>query len=368
MSMQKVTLEEVTDSSSEDDTTIHSRRNLDSADAVPEYSANINQPRDTVDDKSMDDEALFDQPEGPPLEKPLLAAAQKALEQRKAKEATEEEPSNEGTTNGLSNIVENLNQPREEHESDADDSLGDDMLLIFDPPKPPPQAKPLLAEAQKAKEEVIQTSTIIEEEEEESSVEEKRPVTTPPVPPPPIIEEATPRLSNTWKETVTLKRVEPRSSFESTDGGKKDSLKPSPRRSVSEDEGGDSMKPSTGRSDADDGGHVSLKPENIIAFKEMQGLGKSEFIGNCATNIQDRKNYYGGWCQFVKAAKSMDATVTALDVGVPVDFYLYENGTTTKADGSFETEFVDAVACAPRNSEFDMTLKGKKWPKAAKKI
>lgn len=67
----------------------------------------------------------------------------------------------------------------------------------------------------------------------------------------------------------------------------------------------------------------------------------------------------------------MDATVTVLDVGVPVDFYLYDHtsGETTKCtNGMFETQLVDAVACVPRNAEFPMNLQGKKWSKAAKTI
>jgi hypothetical protein len=107
---------------------------------------------------------------------------------------------------------------------------------------------------------------------------------------------------------------------------------------------------------------------DIIAFKNAQGLSESELIGNCAANVTaERKNYCTGWCQFVKAAKSMDATVAVLDVGLPVDFYLYKDGTSVKSDGKFETEFVDAVACVPKNHEFDQTLRGKKWSKAAKK-
>jgi hypothetical protein len=111
---------------------------------------------------------------------------------------------------------------------------------------------------------------------------------------------------------------------------------------------------------------------NIHMFKQAQGLSSSELIGNCASGVvQDRKLYYQGWCQFVKAAKSMDASVTILEsVGVPVDFYLYCNGETTKVlGGEFETTQVDAVACVPRNSEFSLFgVKGKKWSKGAKKV
>jgi hypothetical protein len=51
----------------------------------------------------------------------------------------------------------------------------------------------------------------------------------------------------------------------------------------------------------------------------------------------------------------MDATMTMLKhVGVPVDFFLYQDGATIKAEGSFGTEFVDAMACLPKNYEFDI--------------
>lgn len=113
---------------------------------------------------------------------------------------------------------------------------------------------------------------------------------------------------------------------------------------------------------------------DIALFKEAQGLSQSELIGNCASNVmtQDRQQYYSGWCQFVKAAKSMDATVVVLDgLGVPIEFYLYRNGTTARMENcTFETETVDAVACVPKNCDFSSVwgLRGKKWSKAAKKL
>jgi len=115
-------------------------------------------------------------------------------------------------------------------------------------------------------------------------------------------------------------------------------------------------------------------PSIMIQFKTAQNLGQSELIGNCASQVtQDRQNYCHGWCQFIKAAKSLDANVTMLsDVGVPVDFYLHKNGTTSKVlDGTFGTgDNVDAVACVPKNADFSVgtSLKGKKWIKAVKKL
>ena len=107
---------------------------------------------------------------------------------------------------------------------------------------------------------------------------------------------------------------------------------------------------------------------DILMFKEAQGLGSSELIGNCATQVHDRKNYYSGWCQFVKAGHSMEATITVLDVGLPVDFYAYKDGSSYKCEGMFEIADLDAVACVPKYHDFNTSLEGKKWSKEAKKV
>jgi Immune Mapped Protein 2 (IMP2) N-terminal domain len=109
---------------------------------------------------------------------------------------------------------------------------------------------------------------------------------------------------------------------------------------------------------------------HIKAFKEAQGLGQSEMIGNCARGVvNDKQQYCHGWCQFIMAAKSMEATVMILDVGFPVDFHLYVDGQTQLVQkGNFETEMMDAVACLPKDTEMSGTLKGKKWIKAAKRF
>jgi hypothetical protein len=118
---------------------------------------------------------------------------------------------------------------------------------------------------------------------------------------------------------------------------------------------------------------------DIGNFKEAQGLSKCELIGTCASHVtRDHKNYYQGWCQFIKAAKNMDATVTALvGLGLPVDFFMYdENGNTIKVsslddddEASFNTESIDAVACVPKGCNFPVTgIVGKKWGKTAKKL
>ena len=42
----------------------------------------------------------------------------------------------------------------------------------------------------------------------------------------------------------------------------------------------------------------------IKGFKFLQNHGKSELIGNCAAGVTGRKNYYSGWCQFVRQARA----------------------------------------------------------------
>jgi hypothetical protein len=107
---------------------------------------------------------------------------------------------------------------------------------------------------------------------------------------------------------------------------------------------------------------------DIEMFKQAQGLGTSELIGNCATQVNDRRNYYNGWTQFIKAGKSMEGTITVLDVGLPVDFYAYQEGYSYKCRATFDTNNLDAVACVPKYHDFDNSLEGKKWSKEAKRV
>ena len=87
------------------------------------------------DGESLGSRDLFDDHRGPPVAKPLLAAAQKARAQAGAEER------------GAAHL-QGLNQPIEQHESDGE-SLG--SVDLFDGPKGPSPAKPLLAAALKAR-------------------------------------------------------------------------------------------------------------------------------------------------------------------------------------------------------------------------
>jgi hypothetical protein len=115
---------------------------------------------------------------------------------------------------------------------------------------------------------------------------------------------------------------------------------------------------------------------DIANFKATQGLSECELIGTCASQVtKDEKYYCQGWCQFVKAAKIMDATVTALvDVGLPMEIYLYDKGHTIQVspcDGEavFDTKVADAIACVPKGCGFPASgIVGKKWGKIAKNL
>ena len=83
-----------------------------------------------------------------------------------------------------------------------------------------------------------------------------------------------------------------------------------------------------------------------------------------------KKNYYNGYCQFMKSAKAMNGSVTFYDVpspdpdghhninAMPVDIYFYYrdtgNQTTVRVipGESYETEDVVAMACLPKNARF----------------
>lgn len=118
----------------------------------------LHQPMNIEDDEdSIGSDGLFDPPRGPPPKKPLLAAALKAKQQSLDKGSKENEVNRSGKQERQSRSeklstpshLANAHQPKQEIEDD-DQSLIIDH--VFDPPKPPPPAKPLLAAALKAKE------------------------------------------------------------------------------------------------------------------------------------------------------------------------------------------------------------------------
>ena len=48
---------------------------------------------------------------------------------------------------------------------------------------------------------------------------------------------------------------------------------------------------------------------SIQGFKFTRNHGRVELIGNCASGLAGRKNYYSGWCQFIRAAKDVNGTL-----------------------------------------------------------
>jgi hypothetical protein len=113
----------------------------------------------------------------------------------------------------------------------------------------------------------------------------------------------------------------------------------------------------------------------VQGFKYTQNAGRSELIGNCTSGMAGRKNYFSGWCQYVRAAKAMDGTITVWDptsTGLYVDVYLYTDDNRAGhqtiqllADQSLDLSSITvlAVACLPRNTKFysAITLDLLKW-------
>ena len=101
---------------------------------------------------------------------------------------------------------------------------------------------------------------------------------------------------------------------------------------------------------------------SIQEFKFKQNLGRSELIGNCAAGITGRKNYYSGWCQFIRAAKALHGTVTIFHrpkelQGLDVDVFVYykpdhevegQQTVRIEEDIPFYLNNVAAVTCLPK--------------------
>jgi len=117
----------------------------------------------------------------------------------------------------------------------------------------------------------------------------------------------------------------------------------------------------------------------IPEFKYKRNLGRAELIGNCASGVAGRKNYYSGWCQFIRAARSAFKTenneksergelwIYPLPVGqqgLHVDIYLYQNDrscqTVVLSEGkNLRNEIcdIDGIACLPKHADFFADVK-----------
>jgi hypothetical protein len=100
--------------------------------------------------------------------------------------------------------------------------------------------------------------------------------------------------------------------------------------------------------------------KKIQGFKFKQNLGKSELIRNLTGGVEGRKNFYSGWCQFIKSAKLMKGTITkyAVPEGVQaleVDIYMYYkegDKIVMIEDGvAIDVTTMSGVACLPKNHD-----------------
>ena len=100
--------------------------------------------------------------------------------------------------------------------------------------------------------------------------------------------------------------------------------------------------------------------KKIQGFKFTQNLGKSELIRNLTGGVEGRKNFYSGWCQFVKQAKLMKGAVTkfAVPEGVQaletdVYFYYKDGDKIVPLEDGVPMNVTDiaGVACLPKNSD-----------------
>lgn len=89
-------------------------------------------------------------------------------------------------------------------------------------------------------------------------------------------------------------------------------------------------------------------------------FGKYDLVGNCTS----RKDYFSGWCQFVRAAKAMEGSLWVYGrnddtKGFDLDLYVYyrepKDGVETviiPENEEFNLSGIKAVACLPKHAEF----------------
>ena len=116
----------------------------------------------------------------------------------------------------------------------------------------------------------------------------------------------------------------------------------------------------------------------IRGFKFTKNFGRADLIGNCASGVTGRKNYYSGLCQFIRAAKALNGPVWIYphredQPGLDVDIYVYymepeeqkEMGLDLDGHNSIKLEegvqcninHIDGVACLPKKADFFSELK-----------
>jgi hypothetical protein len=140
----------------------------------PEHLVDMNQPKDHLseDERSLDDDELFDPHKEPGPDKPLLAAAKKAHAQQEHElaENTIEERRRQSQKEPFSHLKD-LNQPKKEAAEDDAKSLDADEL--FDEPETgPPPRRPLVAAAKVAKEQLQKQHQEEEEQGQSPNLDE----------------------------------------------------------------------------------------------------------------------------------------------------------------------------------------------------
>ncbi len=113
---------------------------------------------------------------------------------------------------------------------------------------------------------------------------------------------------------------------------------------------------------------------SIQKFKYTKNFGRADLIGNCASGISGRKNYYSGWCQFIRAAKLVNGPIWIYPrdeniAGLDVDIYVYykepelqkgsggEQSKKLEPGEELNISEIDAVACLPKHADFFSEIK-----------
>lgn len=113
--------------------------------------------------------------------------------------------------------------------------------------------------------------------------------------------------------------------------------------------------------------------KTLQAFKFKKNFGRADLIGNCASGVAGRKNYYSGWCQFIRAARAVSGPLwmyprSENQQGLDVDIYVYYKDPEELGLGEFQTvklnenekldiSNIDAVSCLPQYTDFFEELK-----------
>lgn len=113
---------------------------------------------------------------------------------------------------------------------------------------------------------------------------------------------------------------------------------------------------------------------SIRGFKYTKNFGRADLIGNCASGVSGRKNYYSGWCQFIRAARLLNGPMWIYprdenSAGLDVDIYVYfkdpelqkgsggEQSRKLEPDEELNISEIDAVACLPKHADFFSEIK-----------